>query len=77
MSRSVTFIGLREVVLRDCMGGPLVALWTSRGRVGLITGQGRDEVEFSPAAARALAARLIAHAEKAREQQRGEAASDG
>ena len=68
MSRYVTLLGVgggvaAEVVITDGIGAPLVALRTDHGRVALIVGLKRDEVQFSPASARVLAARLSALAE--------------
>jgi len=67
MTRYVTLLGVpggaAEVVITDGIGAPMVALRTDNGRVALITGMRRDEVQFSPDSARVLAARLTALAE--------------
>ena len=69
MTRYVTLLGVpggaAEVVITDSIGAPMVALRTDNGRVTRITGAKHDPVQFSPASARVLAARLIAHADAA------------
>ena len=70
MSRYVTLLGVgggvaAEVVITDGIGAPMIALRTDHGRVALITGLKRHEVQFSPASARVLAAALTAHADNA------------
>ena len=68
MSRYVTLLGVNgggaEVVIIDGIGAPMVALRADHGRVTLITGPRRDEVQFSPASARVLAGRLTALADE-------------
>jgi hypothetical protein len=70
VSRYVTLLGAgggvaAEVVITDGIGAPMIALRTDCGRVALITGLKRDEVQFSPDSARVLAARLVAYADAA------------